>query len=133
MTGACICGDVTVTLAEVPNFLNDCNCGLCRKLGVWWGYYPVDQVVVTGPTVTFCRPDRTTPSVDIHHCHQCGATTHFASLPHISPPHIGVNMRLFSAKSLQGIELRFPDGANWAGSGSFGYRREAVILDGISH
>ena len=32
---------------------------------------------------------------------------------------MGVNMRLFDADFLNGIELRFPDGANWIGTGPF--------------
>lgn len=133
MTGSCVCGDISLQVTEKPSFLNDCNCGLCRKLGVWWGYFAVDQVVITGATARFSREDRAAPSVEIHYCKRCGATTHFASLPHVNPPYIGVNMRLFSASLLQGVELRFPDGANWVGTGGFGYRREAIILDGISH
>ena len=41
---------------------------------------------------------------------------------------MGVNMRLFDADSLIGIELRFPDGANWIGKGPFDTRKPSVVI-----
>jgi hypothetical protein len=43
---------------------------------------------------------------------------------------VGVNMRLFDLRDLQGVEVRFPDGDAWSGNGPFGYRREAVTIGG---
>jgi len=43
---------------------------------------------------------------------------------------MGVNMRLADEKELAGIELRYPDGRTWPGTGDFGYVREARIIGG---
>jgi hypothetical protein len=40
----------------------------------------------------------------------------------------GVNMRLADEKDLAGIELRYPDGRAWSGTGGFGYVQEARII-----
>ncbi|GAB5412618.1 MAG: hypothetical protein Cons2KO_02210 [Congregibacter sp.] len=50
----------------------------------------------------------------------CGATTHFdmsEAFKSINPSvdHVGVNMRLFDHSDLTGVEVRYPDGANWSG------------------
>jgi hypothetical protein len=41
---------------------------------------------------------------------------------------IGVNMRLADEKDLAGIELRYPDGRVWSGSGGFGYVQDPRII-----
>ena len=38
MTGTCLCGAVTVTVDDRPDYIHDCNCSLCRKAGAAWGY-----------------------------------------------------------------------------------------------
>jgi hypothetical protein len=37
-------------------------------------------------------------------------------------------MRLFDRAYLQGLELRFPDGANWDGIGQWGFVKDAVVV-----
>lgn len=41
---------------------------------------------------------------------------------------MGVNMLLADERDLAGIELRFPDGKTWAGTGEFAYIRAARII-----
>lgn len=115
-----------------PEYLNDCNCSFCSSHGVWWGYFNPEEVVVTGATRTYRRTDREDPAVELHFCPNCGCTTHWTLLPafleKVGEVKCGVNMRLCDHRQLRGIELRYPDGRNWSGTGPWDFVREGEIL-----
>jgi len=129
----CQCGAVSVSVPAVPDFINDCNCDLCRKSGGAWGYYAEADVAVSGSTQAYGRADTADPNLFIHFCPTCGATTHWLlseSYKARNPgrDRAGVNMRLFGSGDLDRVELRFPDGKAWNGTGPYGYRRQAFAL-----
>lgn len=128
----CPCGAVRLTVRSRPAFLHECNCSLCRTAAAHWGYFHPDDVTVTGATTSWQRDDRPEPGVAVHACAACATTTYFRLTPAAIARHgdvqMGVNMRLAAAADLAGIELRFPDGANWPGTGSFDYVRPAQML-----
>ena len=134
MTGTCICGACIVTIEEQPEFIHDCDCNLCRKTGAAWGYFTSTSVSIEpDSTLSFVRNDKENPTAVVHSCEVCGATTHFTpseSYLEQNPAadQMGVNMKLFDPAELTGVEVRFPDGKNWPGEGSFGYRREAMTI-----
>lgn len=133
LTGTCLCGAVSITLEAKPEFINDCNCSLCRKVGAAWGYFPSASVAVSGKTVSFVRRDKDPAGVEVHSCEICGATTHWLLLKafkelHQLPDTMGVNMRLFDPDELNGVEVRFPNGKDWFGEGPYGYRRTAMTI-----
>jgi len=133
MVGHCHCGKVHISPSAKPEFLNDCNCTMCASSGAIWGYFNVDQVHITGDTGVYYRADYAKPAVDIHFCKICGNCTHWLpKLPEIAN-RMGLNMRLFPASDLEGVELRFPDGRNWFGETDYGYRKSAVILHRENH
>jgi hypothetical protein len=129
---SCQCGDVRVTVSRLPGFVHECNCTLCSRTGARWAYYHPDEVVVSGATTSYQRRDRLKPGVTIHFCPTCGATTHFSLTSFTIAMHgdvqRGINMRLADERELDGVELRFPDGRAWSGSGAFDYVREPHIL-----
>jgi hypothetical protein len=115
MKGQCLCRRVTVTVDQAPDFINACNCRLCRSLGAAWGYYPPSSVTVEGSTASYRRDDLGyEPWSEVHFCPSCGATTHFVV---IHPDHegIGVNTRLFDQDALDGIEMRYYDSRRRSG------------------
>jgi hypothetical protein len=131
--GNCLCGAVSVTIDARPEFINDCNCSLCRKSGAAWGYFPSASATATGTTVSFVRRDKAVPSVEIHSCASCAATTHFVLTSAFRERNegvdvVGVNMRLFEPEDLDGVEVRFPNGRDWPGEGPYGYRRAAITI-----
>ena len=133
MTGSCLCGAVSVTIDAKPEFINDCNCSLCRKVGAAWGYFPSSTVRTAGNTCSVTRRDKEVPGVEVHSCRTCGATTHWVLTQTFkdqnpSADQVGVNMRLFDPDDLEGVEVRFPDGKDWSGEGPFGYRRKALTI-----
>lgn len=132
MTLSCICGQVHLTLEHRPEYINACNCSLCGKAGARWGYFHPRAVAVEGETRGFRRADKGEPNTELHFCAECGATTHFVLTEHavgrFGNVQMGVNMGLASEAELAGIEMRYPDGEGWSGSGPFGYVREARII-----
>jgi hypothetical protein len=133
MTAACLCGAVSITIDARPQFVNDCNCTLCRKSGAAWAYFSSSAVRRTGRTVVVTRQDKALPAVEVHSCEGCAATTHFELTPSFrmrnpSADLTGVNMRLFDPAELLGIEVRFPNGKEWSGEGPYSYRRAALMI-----
>lgn len=133
MTSSCACGSVQVTIKQKPDFIYDCNCSLCQKVGGAWGYFAPEDVTTKGSTIAFSRTDKSAPIVEIHSCELCAATTHFVltdvyRAEHPNSDQIGVNMRLFDPELLHGVEVHYPDGRAWSGEGPFGFRREAMTL-----
>src|ERR1700748_2478923 len=129
---SCLCGQVRVTAAKRPDYINACNCTLCSKAGAEWGYFHPSEVEVAGETRGYSRDDKDEPNAQIRFCPTCGATTHFvltdSAVAKFADTMMGVNMRLADEGDLAGVELRYPDGRAWPGAGEFGYVREARVL-----
>ena len=129
----CHCGAVRIRIAAQPEFMNECNCSLCRKSGGVWGYYDPKDVHIDGKTSAYERADYPEPAVRIQFCPTCGVTTHwtltdsFAEKNPDEANRMGVNMRIFGDTAKSGVELRFPDGKNWDGKEDYGYYREAEV------
>jgi hypothetical protein len=131
---SCLCGQVRLELPKRPDFINACNCTLCSKSGAHWAYFQPADVQVEGTTTGYRRDDKDDPAAEIQFCPTCGSTTHFVLTPSavakFGNVQMGVNVRLADESDLAGVELRYPDGRAWAGSGGFGYVREARIIGG---
>lgn len=129
----CECGDVKVRISRAPDFINDCNCTLCTFANGAWGYFKTGDVRVTGKTIPTVRTDRPDPIVELQACVFCGVFTHWVLTSDYRKTsgvtdRMGVNMRLFAAVDLIGVEVRFPDGAAWSGEGEYTYRKPSFIL-----
>lgn len=115
MIGTCHCGQVTITLAAKPDYVNFCDCSFCSKNGGAWGYFATDEVSVMGDTGTYMRGDIPDPVVIMHSCTTCYATTHWTLPKESRQDRMGVNIRIFDPADCEGVEARFLDGRNWFG------------------
>lgn len=129
---SCHCGLIRIEIKKQPDYINACNCTLCRKSGARWAYFHPSEVSVEGSAKGYCRDDKDDPAAEIQFCTNCGATTHFtltaSAASRFGNSLMGVNMWLADENDLAGIELRYPDGRAWSGEGDFGYVRAARIL-----
>ncbi|HET9160528.1 MAG TPA: GFA family protein [Caulobacteraceae bacterium] len=110
IAGSCHCGQVRFEV-EKPQAVTSCNCSICRRLGWILAYYEADQVRMgagQGRTAGYIQGDRTLAS---HHCPTCGVATHWVGRGEHAH-RIGVNIRLFDPKDLDGVTVRFLDGAD---------------------
>lgn len=132
LTLACHCGQIRIEITKQAEFINECNCTLCTKVGARWAYFHPSEVSVEGPARGYCREDKVDPAAEIRFCAKCGATTHFTLTASAASKFgngvLGVNMWLADERDLVGIEVRYPDGRAWSGEGDFGYVREARII-----
>lgn len=110
---ACHCGKVEIELPAEPEYVNHCNCTLCRSYGALWAYYPLSQVKIgSGATDTYAWNGK---NVDFHRCHNCGCVTHW--LPrNKSRDKVGVNVRLLDPFILDKATIERED---YGGTGLF--------------
>ncbi|HEY9216587.1 MAG TPA: GFA family protein [Phenylobacterium sp.] len=110
LEGSCHCGAVRFQVPDPPQQVTDCNCSICRRLGVLWAYYSPGEVTVfeAGEATTpYVHGDRT---LAFHHCRTCGCTTHWSPLDP-DRDRMGVNARLFDPEVLAAAKVRRLDGA----------------------
>ena len=110
MKGSCICGGVTLELPRKPEYINICNCRLCRSTGGAFGYFTPGELTLAGETTSFQRDDLPEAWLTLHFCPRCGSATHWTPTARTAADRIGVNMRLFAQDELGGIEVRYQDG-----------------------
>jgi len=110
---SCHCGGVTIELPRKPDYVNECNCSLCTKLGSRCVYFRSDELRIEGSFDDYVRADIDEPMIRFRRCANCGFWTHWELLS--EPPHdrMGVNARLLDPAALEGVEVRPVDGASW--------------------
>jgi len=107
---SCHCGAVRLEIARAPESVTDCNCSICRRLGVLWAYYPPGEVTIAAApdaTTAYAWGDKT---IAFHHCNLCGCATHWASLAEPPIDRMGVNARLMDPAVLAAAKVRRLDG-----------------------
>jgi hypothetical protein len=111
---SCHCGAVRVQAPRPPETVTDCNCSICRRLGVLWAYHDPAEVVMETPDsalTAYVRRDKDVPGhLAFRSCRVCGCTVDWRSLT----PHnrMGINARLFDPQVLAAARMRRLDGAD---------------------
>lgn len=113
--GSCHCGAVTFHLAATPEWLTECNCSICRRLGALWAHAHPSSIEIEaseGSTLAYSWGERT---IAFHTCRTCGCTTHWQSLGPEPATRMAVNGRLATPEAVAGVPVRRFDGADtWA-------------------
>jgi hypothetical protein len=107
----CHCGKVTVLLAAGPTEVTECNCSLCRRIGVLWAYYAASDVTLSPnppPTDPYAWNGR---HIDFYRCCDCGCITHWIPKDPARDRR-GVNARLLPPAVLARAKVRHLDGAD---------------------
>ncbi len=94
MKAACHCTAVRFEIMELPDWVLDCNCTLCRRYGAVWAYPKPDQVkLVAGADSmhTYSWLDRV---LAFHRCKECGCLTHVTALDKHPRQLFAVNVRM---------------------------------------
>lgn len=77
ISGSCHCGSVTWKFDEVPESATACNCTVCRRYGVLWGYdWDGEKIHVSGETKTYLRGNKV---VGFYFCPECGCVAYWRS------------------------------------------------------
>ena len=110
IAATCHCGALQLEIAEAPATVTECNCSICRRMGVLWAYYvpaAVRVVPASGGTNVYMWDDKT---IQFHRCKVCGNVTHWSPVdPALQ--RMGVNARLMDPAVLAAARVRHLDGA----------------------
>ncbi len=94
ITGSCHCGSVTWKFDEVPESATACNCTVCRRYGVLWGYdWDGEKIHISGETKAYIRGDK---ELGFYFCPNCGCVAYWRALQANDQGRwrIAVNLRL---------------------------------------
>jgi hypothetical protein len=74
LEGSCHCGTVSWRFTALLASATACNCTVCRRYGVLWGYdYEDEGVFVSGATTAYARGQ----AIDFHFCARCGCVAYW--------------------------------------------------------
>jgi hypothetical protein len=106
---ACHCGSVRLQIANPPAEVTECDCSICRRYGVLWDYYSLDQVTLPPPelTETYAWDDR---SIAFHRRRACGCASHWLPIAR-AENRMGVNARLMDPDIVAKVRVCHLDGA----------------------
>ncbi len=109
--GSCHCGAVRFELADTPEWLTECNCSICRRLGALWAHADAARVTLTrdgDAIISYVWGDR---DLAFHTCRTCGCTTHWESLKPEVSTRMAVNCLLADPDEIASLRIRHFDGA----------------------
>lgn len=110
--GGCHCGRVRFEV-DAPDSITvaECNCSICSKSGYLHLIVPRDDFrLISGEDVIETYTFNT--GVARHHfCRICGIKSYY--VPRSHPEGVSVNARCLDPETVESIEVRPFDGANW--------------------
>ncbi|MCY1014492.1 GFA family protein [Pyxidicoccus sp. MSG2] len=106
----CHCGRVSIEVQTEPTQVTDCNCSICRRYGVLWAYYSLQQVRVRTEGSAQDTYQWGEQKIAFHRCAHCGCVSHWAALDP-ARDRMGVNARLMPLELLSRVRVRHLDGA----------------------
>lgn len=101
LTSTCHCKAVEIHFPKPTAALNECRCGICRKYGALWAYFPPEKVRVEGETETYSYGDKV---IDFHRCLKCGCVTHWTLIESEGATEMGVNANMLEKDELYKLE-----------------------------
>ncbi len=112
LQGTCHCGTVKFVVSKLPEYLTDCNCSICRRIGARWAHYPPEAVSIDAPdgaTIGYVQGDKT---LTTHTCKRCGCTTHWMPIDPAEHNRMAVNFRMCDPAEVGKLRVRHFDGAD---------------------
>lgn len=113
LTGTCHCRATHWTLEGDPGPVTACNCTLCRRYGALWAYDYVDERIrVSGPTASYRRAGKDTPSLEVLFCPTCACVLAWRGLRASDSGRIriAVNVRLAPPEAVADLPVDHFDG-----------------------
>jgi len=102
---ACHCTAVRLEISELPDWVLDCNCTLCRRYGALWSYPAAGTVkIVSGleATQTYLWGNGW---LAFHRCKECGCVMYMEAVME-NPPYIyGINARMIPTLHPERVRL----------------------------
>lgn len=106
----CHCGAVTVTAPRTPEYVNECQCSICRRYAAAWAYYPISEVKLQlnkegTATKQYIWGDR---DIAFHFCESCGCVVCWwpADASHPEAKMVGINSRMMPPEDVARVERK---------------------------
>jgi len=109
--GSCHCGRVSFELHAKLDYVMECSCSLCRRVGALWHGASDSSLRITAGESELTPYQFNTMTAKRYHCRHCGV--HPFSRPRLDPTRWAVNVRCIDAVDPSSLPLRRFDGANW--------------------
>lgn len=107
----CHCGNIEISVDELPEYLGDCNCSICNRYKALWAYYPPNKVSVIakgGGTSKYIWGDK---EVEFHSCKNCGCIVHYLTTNLCPEKIIAINFRMVDSSIYKGVTIKKINGA----------------------
>lgn len=105
----CHCENVSISV-QPPKQVTQCNCSICSRYQVLWGYYAPNEVVIdvgSKGQAAYIWGDK---QLEFVRCKNCGCVTHYRTLKGVEPAKIAVNFRMAEEKTLSEVSVRYFNG-----------------------
>jgi len=109
--GSCHCGRVSFELDAKLDYVMECSCSLCRRVGALWHGASDASLRITAGEDELTLYQFNTMTAKHYFCRRCGV--HPFSRPRLDPGRWAVNVRCIEGVDLASLALRRFDGANW--------------------
>jgi len=109
--GSCHCGRVSFELDAKLDYVMECSCSLCRRVGALWHGASDSSLRITAGESGLMLYQFNTMTAKHYHCRHCGV--HPFSRPRLDPTRWAVNVRCIDSVDPSSLPLRHFDGANW--------------------
>ena len=109
--GSCHCGRVSFELDAKLDYVMECSCSLCRRVGALWHGASDSSLRITAGESELMLYQFNTMTAKHYHCPRCGV--HPFSRPRLDPKRWAVNVRCIEGVDPSFLPLRHFDGANW--------------------
>jgi hypothetical protein len=109
--GSCHCGRVSFELEARLDYVMECNCSLCRRIGALWHGASESSLRITSGENELVLYQFNTKTAKHYSCKHCGI--HPFSRPRLDPTRWAVNVRCVDGVDLAALPLKHFDGTNW--------------------
>jgi len=109
----CHCGNIEFTVKQLPEYLGDCNCSICRRYNALWGYYPPELVSISiqgEGSDSYLWGDK---EVDFQRCKNCGCITHYTTTELCPEIICAINFRMAAPELYKEVPVKKIDGASY--------------------
>ena len=109
--GSCHCGRVSFELDAQLDYVMECSCSLCRRLGALWHGASDSGLRITAGEAELTLYQFNTMTAKHYACGYCGV--HPFCRPRLDPSRWAVNVRCIDGVDVSSLPLMRFDGANW--------------------
>ena len=111
IVATCHCGNIALKVADLPDYLGDCNCSICRRYKALWAYYPPEAVTISSQADGLDSYLWGPKEVAFHSCKKCACITHYTTTELCPEIITAINFRLVEPSIYTEVIIKKNDGS----------------------